>query len=137
MNAALHAFRPEVGARKIVSQSISWVYEGGGTPADESVALDGTPERSGMIAAWERGAGNRKARIELGWTPAWPTWRTGFVASWQRLSVLADLLVLVDVTDVPLLGAQPLHVGISGLLAQPAVRRDDTAQCAIDVLGHA
>jgi nucleoside-diphosphate-sugar epimerase len=179
----------EVGARKIVSQSISWVYEGGDTPADESVALDDTPERAGMMAgvrglesesarlpehvvlrygalygpgtwherggliaqqlrdgaiaandgvtsfvhvedaaraavaalewpnglvnivddepapshewlpalataygepapaivpgraAWERGASNRKARTELGWTPTWPTWRTGFAAS--------------------------------------------------------
>jgi len=223
VNAALHAFRPEVvvhqltalgerdfaansrlriegtrhlvdaglevGARKIVSQSISWVYEGGDTPADESVALDDTPERAGMMAgvrglesesarmpehvvlrygalygpgtwherggliaqqlrdgaiaandgvtsfvhvedaaraavaalewpngvvnivddepapsrewlpalatafgepapavvpgraAWERGASNRKVRTELGWTPAWPTWRTGFAPS--------------------------------------------------------
>ncbi|MFD1931953.1 MULTISPECIES: NAD-dependent epimerase/dehydratase family protein [Nonomuraea] len=28
---------------------------------------------------WERGASNAKARA-LGWTPAWPTWRTGFPA---------------------------------------------------------
>ncbi|HTJ67107.1 MAG TPA: NAD(P)-dependent oxidoreductase [Actinospica sp.] len=177
-----------VGARKIVSQSISWVYEGGDTPADETVALDTTPEREGMMigvrtlesesarlpehvvlrygalygpgtwherggfiaqqlrsgsltandgvtsfvhvedaaraavaalewpngavnivddepaparawlpalaeafgepapaivsgrAAWERGASNHKARTELGWTPVWPTWRTGFAA---------------------------------------------------------
>ena len=27
-----------------------------------------------------RGASNAKARRELGWTPAWPTWREGFAA---------------------------------------------------------
>jgi nucleoside-diphosphate-sugar epimerase len=25
-----------------------------------------------------RGASNAKARLELGWTPQWPTWREGF-----------------------------------------------------------
>ena len=40
----------EVGARKIIAQSISWVYEAGDTPADETVALDATPERAGMMA---------------------------------------------------------------------------------------
>lgn len=178
-----------VGARRIVAQSISWVYEGGDTPAQETVPLDADPARAGMMAgvraleaesarmpehvvlrygalygpgtwherggfvarqlregsltandgvssfvhvqdaaraavsaldwpsgvvnivddepaparvwlpalaaalgepapaivpgraAWERGASNRKARTELGWTPLWPTWRTGFAAS--------------------------------------------------------
>jgi nucleoside-diphosphate-sugar epimerase len=27
-----------------------------------------------------RGAANTKARVELGWTPQWPTWREGFAA---------------------------------------------------------
>jgi nucleoside-diphosphate-sugar epimerase len=27
-----------------------------------------------------RGASNTKARVELGWTPQWPTWREGFAA---------------------------------------------------------
>ena len=27
-----------------------------------------------------RGASNAKARVELGWTPQWPTWREGFAA---------------------------------------------------------
>lgn len=40
----------EVGARKIVAQSISWVYEAGDTPADETVPLDESPERSRMMA---------------------------------------------------------------------------------------
>ncbi|HET9171747.1 MAG TPA: NAD(P)-dependent oxidoreductase [Actinospica sp.] len=179
----------EVGARKIIAQSISWVYEAGDTPADEAVPLDATPERAAMMAGvlglesqsarlpehvvlrygslygpgtwhergglvarqlrggalsandgissfvhvedaaraavaalvwpngivnivddepapardwlpalaaafgepapaivegragWERGASNRRARTELGWVPAWPTWRTGFAAS--------------------------------------------------------
>jgi len=25
-----------------------------------------------------RGASNAKAKAELGWTPAWPSWREGF-----------------------------------------------------------
>jgi nucleoside-diphosphate-sugar epimerase len=178
-----------VGARRIVSQSISWVYEGGDSPAEETAPLDTDPSREGTMAgvralesesarmpehvvlrygalygpgtwherggfnarqlregsitandgissfihvqdaaraavaaldwpngvvnivdnepaparewlpalaaafgepaptivpgraAWERGASNRKARTELGWTPLWPTWRTGFAAS--------------------------------------------------------
>jgi nucleoside-diphosphate-sugar epimerase len=190
VNAAL-----EVGARRIVAQSISWVYEGGDTPADETVPLDITPQRAGMMAgvralesesarmpehvvlrygalygpgtwherggfvaqqlregaltandgvssflhvedaaraalaalewpdaavnivdddpapahewlpalatalgeptpplvpgraAWERGASNHKARTELGWTPAWPTWRTGFAGQSGRATV--------------------------------------------------
>ena len=28
-----------------------------------------------------RGASNAKAKAELGWTPAWPTWREGFPAA--------------------------------------------------------
>jgi nucleoside-diphosphate-sugar epimerase len=179
----------EAGARKIVAQSISWVYEGGDSPAEETVPLDESPERAGMMAgvrglesesarmpehvvlrygvlygpgtwherggfvaqqlrehaitandgvasfihvedaaraavaalywpngvvnivddepaagsewltalakafgepapaivegraSWERGASNRKARTELGWAPAWPTWRSGFAAA--------------------------------------------------------
>ncbi|HWG27764.1 NAD(P)-dependent oxidoreductase [Actinospica sp.] len=178
----------ELGAQRIVAQSISWVYEGGDTPADETVALDADPQRAAMMtgvralesesarmpehvvlrygalygpgtwherggfvaqqlragsitandgvssfvhvedaaraavaalewpngvvnivddepaparewlpalaaalgepapaivpgrAAWERGASNRRARAELGWTPGWPAWRTGFAA---------------------------------------------------------
>jgi nucleoside-diphosphate-sugar epimerase len=31
-----------------------------------------------------RGASNAKARRELGWTPAYPSWRQGFVASYAR-----------------------------------------------------
>lgn len=39
-----------VGTRRIVAQSISWVYEPGDTPADETVPLDADPARAGMMA---------------------------------------------------------------------------------------
>jgi nucleoside-diphosphate-sugar epimerase len=39
-----------VGARRIVAQSISWVYEPGDTPAEETVPLDPDPARAGMMA---------------------------------------------------------------------------------------
>ncbi|MFI5610166.1 NAD-dependent epimerase/dehydratase family protein [Amycolatopsis sp. NPDC051903] len=32
----------------------------------------------GERTAWARGADNTKARKELGWVPAWPSWRDGF-----------------------------------------------------------
>ncbi|QRP48505.1 NAD(P)-dependent oxidoreductase [Amycolatopsis sp. FDAARGOS 1241] len=32
----------------------------------------------GERTGWARGADNRKARKELGWVPAWPSWRDGF-----------------------------------------------------------
>jgi nucleoside-diphosphate-sugar epimerase len=38
------------GVRRIVAQSISWVYEPGDTPAEETVPLDGDPARAGMMA---------------------------------------------------------------------------------------
>jgi len=38
------------GVRRIVSQSISWVYEPGDTPAEETVPLDADPARAGMMA---------------------------------------------------------------------------------------
>jgi nucleoside-diphosphate-sugar epimerase len=33
-----------------------------------------------MMMTEARGASNAKAKAELGWTPAWPTWREGFAA---------------------------------------------------------
>ena len=38
------------GARRIVAQSISWVYGPGDTPAEETVPLDDDPARAGMMA---------------------------------------------------------------------------------------
>lgn len=32
-------------------------------------------------AAWERGASNTRARTQYGWTPLFPSWRTGFTQS--------------------------------------------------------
>ena len=29
-----------------------------------------------------RGSSNAKAKRELGWQPAWPSWRQGFRAGW-------------------------------------------------------
>jgi nucleoside-diphosphate-sugar epimerase len=34
-----------------------------------------------------RGSSNAKARAELGWAPAWPTWREGFVSGFDDVSV--------------------------------------------------
>jgi nucleoside-diphosphate-sugar epimerase len=31
-----------------------------------------------------RGASNAKAKEELGWTPRYPSWRTGFTAAYGR-----------------------------------------------------
>jgi len=35
---------------------------------------------AGTRTGWARGASNRHAREELGWKPAWPSWRDGFAA---------------------------------------------------------
>ena len=34
-----------------------------------------------------RGASNAKAKLELGWTPRYPTWRTGFPAVYSAIRV--------------------------------------------------
>jgi nucleoside-diphosphate-sugar epimerase len=36
-----------------------------------------------------RGASNAKAKAELGWTPAWPSWREGFAALAARVPIPA------------------------------------------------
>jgi hypothetical protein len=33
-----------------------------------------------------RGASNEKAKRELGWTPGYPTWRTGFKAVYSAIA---------------------------------------------------
>lgn len=38
------------------------------------------PAGSGTRAAWQRGASNALARNKLGWTPRYPSWRTGFTS---------------------------------------------------------
>lgn len=43
------------------------------------------PETLSNSNAWERGASNRKARQEYGWKPLYPTWRTGFADSLNKL----------------------------------------------------
>jgi nucleoside-diphosphate-sugar epimerase len=35
----------------------------------------------GERTGWSRGADNHHARTDLGWTPRWPSWRTGFTRS--------------------------------------------------------
>ncbi|MER6142180.1 NAD(P)-dependent oxidoreductase [Streptomyces sparsogenes] len=39
------------GVSRIVAQSISWAYEPGDTPADESTPLDGAAERAGLVGS--------------------------------------------------------------------------------------
>jgi nucleoside-diphosphate-sugar epimerase len=40
-----------------------------------------------VMSTEARGASNAKAKRELGWTPRYPTWRTGFTAVYSALSV--------------------------------------------------
>ena len=43
-----------------------------------------------MMMTESRGASNAKAKAELGWTPAWPSWRDGFAAlASERTAVAA------------------------------------------------
>jgi nucleoside-diphosphate-sugar epimerase len=43
-----------------------------------------------MMMTEARGASNAKAKAELGWTPAWPSWREGFAAlASERMAVAA------------------------------------------------
>ena len=43
-----------------------------------------------MMMTEARGASNAKAKAELGWTPAWPSWRDGFAAlASKRMAVAA------------------------------------------------
>ena len=43
-----------------------------------------------MMMTEARGASNAKAKAELGWTPAWPSWRDGFAAlASERMAVAA------------------------------------------------
>jgi nucleoside-diphosphate-sugar epimerase len=42
-----------------------------------------------MMMTTSRGASNAKAKAELDWTPAWPSWREGFAALESRIPVPA------------------------------------------------
>ncbi len=43
-----------------------------------------------MMMTESRGASNAKAKAELGWTPAWPSWRDGFAAlASEKMAVAA------------------------------------------------
>lgn len=42
-----------------------------------------------VLALESRGASNAKAKRELGWTPLYPSWRTGFTAAYASLGVQA------------------------------------------------
>ena len=42
-----------------------------------------------MMMTTSRGASNAKAKAELGWTPAWPSWREGFAALEPKAAVAA------------------------------------------------
>jgi nucleoside-diphosphate-sugar epimerase len=45
-----------------------------------AVGADPPPVRVAPRAGWARGASNRHARADLGWTPRYPSWRDGFAA---------------------------------------------------------
>ncbi len=82
--AAVAALEWPTGVVNIVDDepaaSVAWlpVYAAA-IGADESISkLD---VHSGQ--PWERGASNMKAREQRGWTPLYPTWRTGFAHSLQ------------------------------------------------------
>jgi nucleoside-diphosphate-sugar epimerase len=40
-----------------------------------------------VMSTEARGASNAKAKRELGWTPQYPTWRTGFTAAYSALAI--------------------------------------------------
>jgi nucleoside-diphosphate-sugar epimerase len=40
-----------------------------------------------VLSTEARGASNAKAKRELGWTPRYPTWRTGFKAVYSAIAV--------------------------------------------------
>jgi hypothetical protein len=40
-----------------------------------------------VMSSEARGASNAKAKRELGWTPRYPTWRTGFPAAYSAIRV--------------------------------------------------
>jgi hypothetical protein len=42
-----------------------------------------------MMMTDARGASNAKAKAELDWAPAWPSWREGFAALETRMPVVA------------------------------------------------
>lgn len=42
---------------------------------------------TGVMSTEARGASNAKAKHELGWTPCYPTWRTGFKAVYSAIAV--------------------------------------------------
>jgi nucleoside-diphosphate-sugar epimerase len=44
-------------------------------------------EAAVVMGAEARGASNAKAKRELGWTPHYPTWRTGFKAVYSAIAV--------------------------------------------------
>ena len=45
-------------------------------------------EAAVIMGTEARGASNAKARRELGWTPRYPSWRTGFPATYSAISVI-------------------------------------------------
>jgi nucleoside-diphosphate-sugar epimerase len=43
-----------------------------------------------ILATQARGAANARAKAELGWTPRYPTWRTGFPAAYEAIRTSAQ-----------------------------------------------
>lgn len=81
-NAALQALDWQTGTYNIVddepAKGIDWL------PVYAQVI--GTPVQDTQSGAnsWERGASNHKAKNEIGWLLKYPTWRTGFSASYSK-----------------------------------------------------
>ena len=100
---ALHDAAREAGVRRFVMQSIAFLYapEGDWVKSEDARPwldapmpfrrgvgiLDANEQRvvaGGRIASLAtqlRGASNAKAKAELGWQPALPTWREGFMTA--------------------------------------------------------
>jgi nucleoside-diphosphate-sugar epimerase len=54
-----------------------------------------------MMGTTSRGASNAKARRELGWTPRYPSWRTGFAAAYAGAPAPGLSHAYLDGTEVP------------------------------------
>jgi nucleoside-diphosphate-sugar epimerase len=76
-NAAVQALTWPTGAVNICDDDpapgTSWVPE-----FTRAVGVETPPPVSDEHRPWARGASNHHARVDLAWTPEYPTWRTGF-----------------------------------------------------------
>ena len=75
------------GVRRFVAQSVAFYRYAreGGPIKTENDPLDTAPPRVGTQV---RGASNAKAKRELGWTPRYASWRTGFPATYAAAEII-------------------------------------------------